>query len=233
MHDPFYDFFPKREPVPLVAGEIALITIDLQYLDAHRDGWVGRVAKAAGQPELLEARWQGIDHILPKVRAVQHGFREASQEVIHVRVAYRTADGRDGGTAYMPSTDVEPLPRDEQDDEFLPEVAPVGDEIIFNKTSASVFNSTGTDKVLQRMGIKHLIMTGIVTDGCVELSSRDASDRGYAVTLITDGCSASTPEAHDDALQRMNDGGFIALKSAEDIIHEVRALTTTATGASR
>jgi nicotinamidase-related amidase len=231
VHDPFYDFFPKREPVPLVAGEIALVTIDLQYLDAHREGWVGRVTEADGRPDLLDERWQGIEEILPKVRSVQDVFRDAGQEVIHVRVAYRTADGRDGGTAYMPSTDVEPLPRDERDDEFLPEVAPVGDEIIFNKTSASVFNSTGIDKVLQRMGIKHLVMTGIVTDGCVELSSRDASDRGYAVTLVTDGCSASIRGAHEDALQRMNDGGFIALKTADEIIEEVRALLPVTVGA--
>jgi nicotinamidase-related amidase len=224
MHDPFYDFFPKREPVPLVEDEIALITIDLQFLDAHRDGWVGRVAEADGRPQLLEERWSGIDAILPNVRSIQDAFRSAGQEVMHVRVAYRTLDGRDGGTAYMPSTEVEPLPRDARDDEFLPEVAPVGDEIIFNKTSASVFNSTGIDKVLQRMGIKHLVVTGIVTDGCVELSSRDASDRGYAVTLVTDGCSASTQAAHEDAMQRMNDGGFVALKATGEIVREVQAL---------
>jgi len=224
MHDPFYDFFPKREPAPLVAGEVALVTIDLQYLDAHPDGWVGRVASAAGQPELLASRWKSIDEILPNIGGVQDAFRKAGQELIHVRVAYRTVDGRDGGKAYMPSADVEPLPRDSRDDEFLPEVAPRENELVFNKTSAGVFNSTGIDKVLQRMGIKHLVMTGIVTDGCVELSSRDAADRGYAVTLVTDGCSASTPEAHDDALQRMNDGGFIALKTSAEIIGEVQAL---------
>lgn len=231
MHDPFYDFFPKREPIPLASDEIALVTIDLQYLDAHRDGWVGRVAQADGRPELLEERWTGIDSILPNVRAVQDAFRAAGEEVIHVRVAYRTIDGRDAGTAYMPSTDVEPLPRDDRDDDFLPEVAPVGDEIIFNKTSASVFNSTAIDKVLHRMGIKHLLMTGIVTDGCVELSSRDASDRGYAVTLISDACSASTLEAHEDALQRMNDGGFIAIKTADQVVTEVSDLSSVAVGA--
>ncbi len=224
MHDPFYDFFPKREAVALVSGEIALVTIDLQYLDAHPKGWVGRVADADGRPELLDQRWEGIEGILPKIRSIQDAFRNAGEEVMHVRVAYRTKDGRDAGTAFMPSTDVEPLPRDDQDDDFLPEVAPVGDEVVFSKTTSSVFNSTGVDKVLQRMGIKHLVITGIVTDGCVELSSRDAADRGYAVTLITDGCSASTPEAHDDALDRMNDGGFIGLKTTQQIVDEVMAL---------
>lgn len=225
MHDPFYDFFPKREPVPLVAGEIALVTIDLQFLDAHPDGWVGRIADAAGNPELLAPRWEGINESLPKIRSIQDAMRAAGEEVMHVRVAYKTEDGRDGGKAFMPSTDVEPLPRDAVDDDFLPEVAPIENEVVFSKTSSSVFNSTGIDKVLHRMGIRHLIMTGIVTDGCVELSARDAADRGYAVTLVSDGCSASTPEAHVDALERMNDGGFVAVKTAAQIVDEIRALS--------
>ncbi|HEY5890595.1 MAG TPA: isochorismatase family cysteine hydrolase [Acidimicrobiia bacterium] len=224
MHDPFYDFYPKREPVPLVSGEIALITIDLQYLDAHPKGWVGRIADADGRPELLDQRWEGIEGILPNVRRVQDAFRKVGEEVMHVRVAYRTKDGRDSGTGFLPSTDVDPLPRDDQDDDFLPEVAPVGDEVVFNKTTSSVFNSSGVDKVLQRMGIRHLLVTGIVTDGCVELSARDAADRGYAVTLVQDGCSATTPEAHKDALERMNDGGFIALKTSDQVVEEVLSI---------
>jgi nicotinamidase-related amidase len=224
MHDPFYDLFPQRADPPLVDRQVALVTIDLQYLDAHRDGWVGRVAKARGMEHILEPRWRGIDAILPNVARLQDAFRASGQEVIHVRVAYRTADGRDAGTAYMPEADVQPVPRDERDDDLLPEVAAQGDEMIFSKTSAGVFNSTEIDNVLRRMGINHLVITGIVTDGCVELAARDACDRGYAVTLVADACSASTPEAHDDALQRMTDGGFIAAKSTDEMVEQVRTL---------
>ena len=98
---------------------------------------------------------------------------------MHVRVAYRTRDGRDAGKAYMPSVEDQPIPQEARDDEFLQEVAPAGDEIIFDKTSAGVFNSTAIDSVLRRMGINCLVFTGIVTDGCVELSARDAADRGF------------------------------------------------------
>jgi nicotinamidase-related amidase len=104
--------------------------------------------------------------------------------------------------------------------------------MIFAKTSASMWSSTAIDSVLRRMGIDHLVFTGIVTDGCVELSARDASDRGYAVTLVSDGCSASTPEAHDDALQRMTDGGFVVADTADRIVERVRGLSTPAGGAN-
>lgn len=222
VHDPFYDLFPRRRDPAITPGKTALLTIDMQYLDAHRDGWVGRVAKAAGQEALLEPRWSAIDASLPKIRAVQDAFREAGMEVIHVKVAYRTGDGRDAGLSFMPSADIQPVEREELDDDLLPEVDRRGDEMVFCKTSASAFSSTDIEMVLRRMRMEHLVVTGIVTDGCVELTSRDASDRGFQVTLVEDACSSSTPEAHDDAIERMTDGGFIAARSAADVIREVK-----------
>jgi nicotinamidase-related amidase len=217
-HDPFYDLVPRPQEPDWAAGSIALITIDLQYSDAHPDGWMGRLADHRGRPELLQERWDGITAILPNVRRLQDAFRAAGQEAMHVRVAYRTRDGRDAGKAYMPAPEDLAIPQDAHDDDFLEEVAPVGDEIIFNKTSAGVFNSTAIDSVLRRMGISRLVFTGIVTDGCVELSARDAADRGYLVMLVADGCSASTQAAHEDALARLSDGGFIAVKSTDEVV---------------
>lgn len=220
-HDPFYDLVPwPHEPI-WRRGRVALLTIDLQYLDAHPTGWMGRLAQRHGGDPLRQ-RWEGIRGILPNVRRLQDAFREAGHEAMHVRVAYRTSDGRDAGKAHMPSPAAEPISRDARDEAFLDEVAPVGDEIIFNKTSSSVFSSTAIDSVLRRMGIEHLVITGIVTDGCVELSARDASDRGYFVSLVSDGCASSTPEAHQDALARMTDGGFIVAKTTEQALDLLR-----------
>ena len=221
LHDPFYDLFPRPSFGSISPGKTALLTIDLQYLDAHAEGWIGRIAQDAGKPEIMQERWDNINAILPNVRRCQDAFRAAGEEVIHVRVAYRTDNGRDAGKAFMPDAELEPVPRDDRDDLLLPEVAEQGDEMIFSKTSASVFNSTAIDNVLKRMGITHLVMTGIVTEGCVELSSRDAADRGYTVTLVNDACTSSTRELHENALVRMTDGGFIASRTTDEICAEV------------
>ena len=224
MHDPFYDLFPPRPAPPLEDRRVALVTIDLQYLDAHPEGWVGRVARRRGMEELLSQRWEGIERILPNVRLLQEAFRDAGQEVVHVRVAYRTRDGRDAGLAYMPSAELEGDERVERDDEFLPEVSPQSDEMIFSKRSASMFSTTEIEDVLRRLGVDHIVFTGIVTDGCVELSARDAADRGFRVTLVSDACSASTPEAHEDAIQRMTDGSFVAARTTQEVAGEVATL---------
>ena len=228
MHDPFYDLFPPPPPPEWNAAEVALMTIDMQYMDAHRDGWMGRVAKAQGKESVLAQRYEAIDAALPNIRRVQDAFRAGGQEVLHVRIAFRTDDGREAGRAYMPSPHEQQYPRDERDDEILPEVAPQGDELVFSKTSSSVFNTTDVERVLWNLGIRHLVFTGLVTDGCVELSARDAADRGFRVTLVEDACCSSTPEAHADAIQRMTDGGFVVACSADEVVAKVSALGGTA-----
>jgi nicotinamidase-related amidase len=64
---------------------------------------------------------------------------------------------------------------------------------------------------------------GIVTNGCVELTARDAADRGYWVTLVSDGCAAFTPELHANALERITDGGLIAAKTTEEVLAMIAA----------
>lgn len=218
MHDPFYDIFPPPPEPAWRRGEMALLTIDMQYMDAHPDGWMGRAARARGKEELLAQRYAAISRVLPHIRRLQDAFRAAGEEVIHVRIAFRTADGREAARAHMPSPHEQEVPRDGRDDEILEQVAPQGDELVFSKTSSSVFSSTDVERVLWNLGVRHLVFTGLVTEGCVELSARDASDRGFRVTLVEDACCSSTPEAHEDAIQRMTDGGFIVAKSTEEAL---------------
>jgi ureidoacrylate peracid hydrolase len=231
VHDPFYELVPAPPTPPWVAGKVALITIDLQYLDAHPDGWMGRLARAQGKEELLRPRFEAIAAILPNVRRLQDAFRSAGQEVLHARVAYGTRDGRETGNAermLRPDYDAPgfpSVPREPRDDELLPEVAETSDELVFSKTSSSVFNSTDIDGVLRRMGIEQLVFTGIVTESCVELSARDAADRGYAVTIVSDGCAPGAPENHQDALSRLTDGGFITSKTTDELVAAVERLS--------
>jgi nicotinamidase-related amidase len=104
------------------------------------------------------------------------------------------------------------------DYEIIPELAPLEDEIIIDKASVSTFNSTSIDQILRNMRRDRLWVTGVVTEGCVELTARDARDRGYHVTLVTDCCASSRRAAHDDAVQRMTDGHVIRGRTADELI---------------
>ena len=214
-HDPYYDLVPEPTEPPFDPARTALLTIDLQYLDAHRDGWMGRLCRDQGKPNHLDERWSFIGEILPRVRKLQDACRAGGVELIHIRVKYLTRNCRDGQRSLQQETKARYA--ETWDDDFLPEVAPQGDELIIDKTSAGTFNSAPIDQILRNMGVDRLLVTGIVTEGCVEMTARDAADRGYYVTLVEDACASSTRVAHDDAMQRMTDGGLIKSRTVDEL----------------
>jgi nicotinamidase-related amidase len=223
-HDPYYELVPQPKDAPFDAAKTALLIIDLQYLDAHKDGWMGRLCRDQGKPSHLNERWDFVNEILPGVRKLQDACRAGGVELIHIRVKYLTPDCRDGQRSLQ--QEAKARYSSPKDDEFLPEIAPMGDELIINKTSAGTFNSTPIDQVLRNMGIDRLWVTGIVTEGCVEMTARDAADRGFYVTLVPDACASSTRVAHADALQRMSDGGLIKLRTVEELSAQIDAAKT-------
>ena len=79
-------------------------------------------------------------------------------------------------------------------------VAPAEDELVIPKTSSSLFNSTNIDYLLRNIGIEELVVTGFLTDQCIDHTVKDAADRGYYPTLIRDACMANTRERHEAAL---------------------------------
>ena len=54
---------------------------------------------------------------------------------------------------------------------------------------------------LSALQCTHLMMSGVATHSVVEHSARHAvADKGYAVTIIEDACSANPPERHRHSL---------------------------------
>jgi nicotinamidase-related amidase len=68
------------------------------------------------------------------------------------------------------------------------------------KVAYSAFFNTQLDWVLRRAGVSNLIVAGIVTNGGVASTVRDAHMRDYHVTVLADGCAAPTPAMHEAAL---------------------------------
>lgn len=76
---------------------VALLCIDLQYLDAARGHGVFADSVQSGvPPEAQEYYFNRLEQtVLPNVRRLQDAFREQGLEVIHTRIRSLTHDGRD------------------------------------------------------------------------------------------------------------------------------------------
>ena len=216
VHDPYWDLVHEPDETPFEIAKTALLIVDMQNLCAHPDGWMGRLARDQGKPDHLKERFDFIKEVTPNLQRLLAHCRKVGVEVFHIRVAFRTRSTRDGKRQLLNRQNDTPLLP--MDWDIIDELAPIDDEIIIDKSSVSTFNSTAIDQILRNMGKERLWVCGVVTEGCVELTARDAADKGYFVTLVTDGCASSRRAAHDDAVQRITDGNVVKGRTVADLI---------------
>ncbi len=174
--------------VPIVPDRAALLFIDVQNFSCHRDGAEWDTMTAA---ELVENRdpflAQMRDQVLPRMQALQAAARKAGVEVMYTTIESLTLDGRDRSLDYK-ITGFN-VPKGSWDGRVVDEIAPGPDEIVLPKSSSSVFVSPHIDYLLRNLGVQQLILSGVLTDQCVESAIRDACDLGYLVTQVTDACA--------------------------------------------
>jgi nicotinamidase-related amidase len=200
---------------------VALMVIDIQFLDAAPGHGVFADAEKSGVPvEAQEYYFKRLDHVvLPNVRRLQDAFRDLKLEVIHTRIQSLTKDGRDRSVGHK-RLGLHAAPGS-KDAEFLPEVAPKGDELIINKTASGVFNATNAEYILRNMGIDSLYVCGVYTNECVSTTVRDACDRGFNTTLINDACATVTPELHNATISTIKDR-YARVMTADEVVKEIR-----------
>ena len=87
--------------------------------------------------------------------------------------------------------------------EILSEVAPAKTEIVVRKWRSNSFIGTNLDLVLRAHEIKTVVITGVVTQGCVESTAREASFRDYYVVVLEDCVATYDRDLHEASLKVM------------------------------
>ncbi|MCD6058618.1 MAG: isochorismatase hydrolase, partial [Thermomicrobiales bacterium] len=98
--DPYIAWRPPFPEPEIRAGTTALLIVDMQRHSAHRDGATLQKVRTAGFEDVAHGFGERLDLIVPNIRRLQDAFRGAGLEVIHVRIASMTADGRDRGPSH-------------------------------------------------------------------------------------------------------------------------------------
>lgn len=70
-------------------------------------------------------------------------------------------------------------------------------DFVIEKVAYSAFYQTRLEYVMRAIGIEHLIVGGIVTNGGVASTLRDAHLRNIETVMLTDGCGAFRQDVHD------------------------------------
>ena len=202
----YYMGAPEPDDPVLVPKETALLVIDIQ------NTYVERPDRDSLSPEEQERYdlWTPFHErmrksVIPNTAKMLDFARANGIECLFARIACHTKDGRDRSLSQkMPGWNNLLLPKNEHPSQLVPELQPVGDEIVVTKTTDSALTGTNLRLILHNLGIKNVICCGIFTDQCVSSTVRSLADESYGVIVLDDCCAAATDELHAKELEIIN-----------------------------
>jgi len=191
----------NEHPTPM--AETALLICDLQNDFLHPVGAYARGGQSSAEIAALPAR------VAPLAKAV----REAGGMVIATQ--FTLQPGRGGEPLISPHLlNLRPFLRR---GDFAPgswgqatveALQPV--DVAIEKVAYSAFYMTRLEWVLRKLGLVRLLVCGIVTNGGVASTVRDAHVRDFDVTVLEDGCAAFSPAVHLAAIEGLRPVARIA-----------------------
>jgi nicotinamidase-related amidase len=193
---------------PLVAAAVlpadrlvapALIVVDMQ----------NDFVRAGAPLEVPDARLTIAAH-----QRLLAAFRERRLPVLYTRFLSLEADNlfwrwspechpatRACWPGHLRTYDDAPTPRPCAD--VIDELAPVSGEAVVDKLGYGAFHGTDLDVRLRALGVRSLVVTGTVTQICVEETAREAFHHGYATTVVSDAVSSFAPDLHAATLRNL------------------------------
>ncbi|WP_099867263.1 cysteine hydrolase family protein [Pararhizobium haloflavum] len=155
--------------------------------------------------------------VIPNIARLIAAGRSAGLEVIYTVMENATKDGRDRSLDYKLSNFF--IERGSWDSTVIEELAAGDDELVIPKTSSSLFNSTNFEYLIRNIGIDTVIVSGFLTDQCVDHTIRDGADRGFHMICASDACATDTRERHEAALRAF--GGYCRVLSSEALLQVI------------
>ncbi|GAA1548337.1 cysteine hydrolase family protein [Nocardioides humi] len=129
----------------------------------------------------------------------------AGIQVIYVRVGFRAGypdvSPRNRGFSAAAANNM--LLADSDETQIDARIAPLEGDIVMTKRRISCFSGTDLDVVLRSRGITHLVLAGISTSGVILSTVREAADRDYALTVLSDGAKDNDEELHRVLVEKL------------------------------
>ena len=146
----------------------------------------------------IVSRYSENQEILSPFQKAVEAARRSNIPVIFVRVAFSegypesnsrnkmfSALSKSGGmTVVDPGTQIHES------------LQPKPNEPVVTKYRVSAFAGSNLEVILRSKGIDTLILSGIATSGVVLSTVREAADKDYAITVLSDACLDGDPEVH-------------------------------------
>ncbi|KAK4259788.1 hypothetical protein QN277_006083 [Acacia crassicarpa] len=87
--------------------------------------------------------------------------------------------------------------------ELMPALDRKPEDMVVEKSTYGAFWNTQLEEKLVEMGIKEVIVTGVFTNQCCEMTAREAFVRGFRVFFSADATATINSELHEATLKNM------------------------------
>lgn len=152
------------------------------------------------QPGILD-RLQNKDEYLAKVTAAVEAAHKKQIPVVYVVVGFRPGmpEASDRNKSFgsalkeIASSMINPHPA----------ITPRGDDIVVVKRRVSAFSGSDLEVILRAQNIRNLVLAGIATSGVVLSTIREAADKDYRLTVLSDLCADFDPEVHSVLISKV------------------------------
>ena len=120
---------------------------------------------------------------------------QAEQLLSNLEILIQVARQADAPVVFIQHSNQKQLVRDTPAWQLHPRLQPLPGEPIVHKEHGNAFEATDLQAELQSRGVSRVLITGLVTQGCVRATCLSALKEGYQVTLISDGHSTYSRDA--------------------------------------
>lgn len=140
---------------------------------------------------------EGLDDVINNTKVLIEACRQREIPIIYTRQINRSdriglpngepIDEENQPIYYNDSTDAI---------EIFDEVKPESGDIVIDKYRWSGFFETNLEGTLKSIGAKHVLIGGLVTDGCLMTTVFDGYFRDYQMNIVKDICATTNEGAH-------------------------------------
>lgn len=207
-------------------GNTALIVVDMQEYFCRPDSVTSRFVAAVAQDN---GHWyqQRLRTVIPNIARLIDIFRASQLPIAFTEFGSYERDGSDmpyfarrhndwstrniGDRCYRPLA--EPSSR------VISELAPGPSDMVVQKTTSGPLAGTDMADRLRGLGVRSVIVTGIMTDACVTGMARELADSNFSATVVADACAAAEEAAHAAGLHCLRN--FTAVRDTDDVVVRV------------
>jgi len=180
-----------------------------------------RLARERGIERELTEYDEQLEQVLPNVRRLVEASRAHRLPLVFTRLVAPAGDDV-GGHAAATGFGARAGAREA---EFLPDLRPQPGEIVIDKPTLSPWLETGLPAMLRERDVQYLILCGVLANGGIEQTAREAADRGFGVIVVADACAAETWTIHGFVMSTLV-GGLIRTRTTQAVLEMLEGSRT-------